>query len=100
MVRQMPTTHTDGWFQDLEGGRKEIFLKVEGPGAPQIKLRASGPESEMYELADWFERVTGLQVAGTVKNWRRSGSAPRPIEGQGTLDFSELSLNATVDDHG
>lgn len=92
------TTRTEGWFHPLEGERLEIFLKVEGPGAPQIKLRASGPESEMYELADWFERVTGLTVSGDVRKWRANVNRPRPVSGQ--LGFDELSLDATVDDHG
>lgn len=92
------STKSEGWFHPLEGDRLEVFLKVEGPGAPQIKLRASGPESEMYELADWFERVTGLRVSGDVKKWRRTASGVKPVEGQ--LGFEELSLDATVDDHG
>lgn len=91
------STKTEGWFQPLEGDRLEIFLKVVGPGAPNVKVRASGPVSEMHELADWFERATGLQVSGDVKKWRANGK-PRPVEGQ--LGFEELSLDATVDEHG
>jgi hypothetical protein len=94
------TTRTEGWFHPLEGDRLEIFLKVVGPDAPNVKLRASGPESEMYELADWFERVTGLTVSGDVRKWRRGSAPPRPVTGQESFEFPELSLDATVDDHG
>lgn len=89
---------SEGWFSALEGDRLEIFLKTEGP--PALKIRASGPASEMYELADWFERVTGLKVTAETKNWRHQSSGPKPIPGQGDLFSLELSSDDTVASHG
>lgn len=67
----------EGWFRDLNDGRLEIFLKKGGR-----KLRASGPEEEMYELAEWFEQHAGATVYGTVQRWRMERRGPRPIPGQ------------------
>jgi hypothetical protein len=96
----MAEIETEGWFSALEDGRLEIFLKTEGPPMA-LKVRASGPASEMYELADWFERVTGLKVTAKTKNWRRQSTGPKPLPGQDEL-FSavELSSDATVASHG
>lgn len=95
----MAETETEGWFHTLENERLEIFLKTEGP--PGIKIRASGPESEMYELADWFERTTGLTVSAETKNWRRRATGPAPLPGQVEMFATlELSSDATVPSDG
>lgn len=95
----MAETETEGWFHTLENERLEIFLKTEGP--PAIKIRASGPETEMYELADWFERVTGLTVSAETKNWRRQSTGPAPLPGQVEMFATlELSSDATVASNG
>jgi hypothetical protein len=47
-----------------------------------LKIRASGPEGEMYELVDWFEAKTGLSVNA---DWRRVRTGPKPIEGQTSM---------------
>lgn len=87
----MPDPTQQGWFQPLDGGRLEIFLKTDGP--PAVKIRASGPESEMYELADWFERVTGLTVSAPNRKWRRSrDAAHKPMAGELPLFGGELEL--------
>lgn len=81
MARVKPI-QTEAWFRKLaEEGTIEIFLK-----AGDRKIRAHGPEAEMYELVAFFEEKTGLRING---DWRRPPrSGPRPIEGQ--LDITEL----------
>lgn len=75
----------------------EVFLSVANkPGIEDIKIRASGRENTMYELVNFFEGTTGLQVEG---DWRRPTTAPAP--NQMSLIGSELSSqDATVDNHG
>lgn len=74
----------------------EVFLSVaDKPGVEDIKIRASGREATMYELVNFFEGTTGLQVEG---NWRRPTAGPPPNQ---MSMIGELSLQgATVDDHG
>lgn len=85
----------EGWFHPLDGDRAEIFLKqTDEKGDVVVKVRASGPGSEMGELIDWFERVTGLQVQLPETAWRRFNRGPRPIVGQETFELS--SQDATV----
>lgn len=56
----------EGWIRRLENGRLEIFLKVEDSSPLDRKIRASGPDSDMLELVEWFEEKTGLQVSSPV----------------------------------
>jgi len=92
----------EGWFRSLQGDRLEIHLKVENVmGVAPRKIRASGPASEMNELADWFEEKTGMKVSAP---WRTV--KPYVIPGQTELELgeappsSELSSNATLEGHG
>lgn len=86
----------------------EIFLKLtDEQGNPTVKIRASGPESEMGELIDWFERVTGLAVNIPETKWRRLHRGPRPTVGQQSMfdtapvEMTQLSSqDATVPDDG
>lgn len=86
----------EGWFHDLLHGRLEVFFKTD-----DLKVRASGSDAEMNELADWFERKTGLVVNGLP---RRARKGPTPLPGQLALDSAptlELSSqDATVADDG
>lgn len=82
----------DGWFRKLDDGRLEIYLKVDGDDGR--KIRASGPEAEMYELVDWFEEKTGLKV--NSEQWRRVRKGPRPIEGQTSM-IPELPSGVSPD---
>lgn len=87
----------EGWFHPLDGERMEIFLKqMDEHGDVVVKIRSSGPMSEMGELIDWFERVTGLTVNVPETYWRRLHLGPRPITGQLGMEMSELSSGATV----
>lgn len=86
----------------------EIFLKLtDDQGDSAVKIRASGPESEMGELIDWFERVTGLTVHLPQTKWRRLHRGPRPVQGQigffppEPVEMTQLSSqDATVADDG
>lgn len=79
----------EGWFRKLDGDRLEIYLRVERTkGIEDRKIRASGPEAEMFELVDWFEAKTGLRVSA---EWRRVRKGPRPIDGQTELLMDERS---------
>jgi hypothetical protein len=86
----------EGWFRKLDGDRMEIFLKVESKDMPDRKIRASGPETEMYELADWFEQNTGLRFSSP--KWRRVRKGHRPLAGQ--VDMMELLSEDKVEDDG
>lgn len=115
----MPTTprrqrppKVEGWVSQLDGGRVEIFLKVERfDGAADYKIRSSGPEADMMELVDFFERKTGLRVE--VPHMQRARRGPKPIDGQTMLLMGDrpddtpdddgtrqLSSGATVGDDG
>lgn len=87
----------ENWFRTLDDGRMEVFLSVaDMSGVEDIKIRASGREDTMYELVNFFEGTTGLNVDG---NWRRP--ARQALPGQTQLVIGELSSqDATVDDHG
>jgi hypothetical protein len=78
----------DAWWAQLQDGNIEIFLRVANvKGVTDRKIRAHGPEAEMFELVEWFEKQTGLHVRGT---WRRR--TPTQIEGQmGLLNDTEGS---------
>jgi hypothetical protein len=76
------TPKAEGWLHPLKSGNLEVFLKVvDRQGETLVKLRASGPESEMGELIDWFERVTGTTVDVPETRWRLK-RGPREIRGQ------------------
>lgn len=76
------------WFRRLDDDRLEIFFKVaDVTGQPDRKIRASGPASEMNELAQWFEDKTGMRINAP---WRVV--AREPIPGQTTFDFPELTM--------
>lgn len=66
------------WFRKLADGQLEIFLK-----AGKHKIRAHGPEADMYELVEWFEDKAGVKVQGDWKRPPRRG--PRVLEGQTSL---------------
>lgn len=66
------------WFRKLADGQLEIFLK-----SGQHKVRAHGPEADMYELVEWFEDKAGVKVQGDWKRPPRRG--PRVLEGQTSL---------------
>lgn len=84
----------EGWVSTLADGGLEVFVRVPGrDGAPDRKLRASGPESEMQELLDWLEAKTGLRINMVTRVRARRG--PRPMPGQEALNL-ELSSDATV----
>ena len=80
---------TEAWFRRLDADRLEIFLKVERPPdqGDDYKIRASGPEDDMFELVDFFERRTGMRVDSP--EWRRIYKGARPIVGQETMQFEE-----------
>lgn len=80
--------HAEGWFRPLNDGRTEIFLKGQG-----LKLRCSGDQDTMNELADFFEEKTGLSVNGPDSDvFTRVRKGPAPIEGQlDLLDASNIS---------
>lgn len=80
----------EGWFHDLRDGRLEIFFKADG-----LKVRATGSEPEMHELADWFERKTGLAVNGLPRRVRKG---PVPLPGQLALDGGPATLELSSQD--
>lgn len=76
---------------------------VDAQGDTEVKVRASGPTSEMGELIDWFERVTGLTVDVPNTTWRlnRGGKPTRGQLGLEGFDTAQLSSqDATVEDDG
>jgi hypothetical protein len=78
-----------GWFRELTDDRLEVFLKAEGR-----KVRAHGPRADMFELVEWFERVTGVAVRG---EWRRPARrGPRQIKGQ--LDMMQVTEEIPEED--
>lgn len=97
----------EGWFHPLQAERMEVFLKVDdAKGNTLVKLRASGPESEMGELIDWFERISGMRVDVPTTAWRITRK-PRELTGQLGFDVeaiamqdSSLSNSATLPDDG
>lgn len=96
----MPRATLDGWCRKLEGDRLEIFFRASNvPGQQDRKIRASGPASEMNELADWFEEKTGMRVSAP---WRVVTRKPIPgqLEFPTELTIVELSSDATIPDHG
>lgn len=73
------------WFRRLADGQLEIFLK-----AGKHKVRAHGPEDDMYELMAWFEERAGVTIHGEWKRPPQRG--PRVIEGQTSLlDLAEVT---------
>lgn len=100
---RQPTT--EGWFHSLKEDRTEIFLKLlDADGQTALKIRATGPDSEMGELLDWFERATGLTVTVPETYWRRFKRGPQATPNQSSL-FGEgmpqlSSQDATVGDNG
>jgi hypothetical protein len=95
---------TEGWIHPLFNGRAEIFLKVTGAdGETEVKLRATGPESEMGELIDWFERTTGRTVQLPETHWRIIGREPSVSHQTNLFDTGTSQLSsqdATVPDDG
>ncbi len=96
----MPRATLDGWFRKLDGDRLEIFFRTANvPGQQDRKIRASGPASEMNELADWFEQKTGRTISAPWRVVTR-----KPIPGQLGLELgltmAELSSDATLPDYG
>lgn len=96
----MPKATLDGWFRKLEGDRLEVFLRTANvPGQQDRKIRASGPASEMNELADWFEEKTGMRVGApwrVVTRKQIPGQLSLPTE----LTMGELSSDATLPPYG
>jgi hypothetical protein len=72
------------WFQRLNDGRVEIFLKL----GEHLKLRAHGTEAQMNELLDWFEKETNLTVN---VSWRERKITPIPGQ-MHLLDLTETQL--------
>lgn len=74
-------------MQPLKGTeRLEVHLKLtDESGDTALKVRATGPDSDIGELIDWFERTSGLHVELPETYWRRLNRGPRPITGQGSL---------------
>lgn len=69
----------ENWFRPLKGDRLEVCLKAEG-----LRLRASGPEGDVWRLVEAFEEMTGVEVQGEwLRPPRRGG---RPMAGQLTMD--------------
>ena len=86
----MPQVQVTSWFQRLNDGRVEIFLKV----GSDLKLRAHGTEAQMNELLDWFEKETNLTVN---VSWRVRKA--KPIPGQlDLLDMTEARLAPDEED--
>jgi len=83
MPRGSAAPKTESWFRRLDKDRIEIFLKHKG-----YKIRAHGPEEEMYELASWFEERTGATISG---DWRRVRTGPRLGPEHMTLDIGEAA---------
>jgi hypothetical protein len=75
----------EAWFRQLDNQRVEIFLKVERRNGEDYKLRASGPEEDMFELVTWFEERTGVRVDSP--NWRRVRKGPRVDPSQTTFEI-------------
>lgn len=76
----MPRVTATSWFQRLNDGRVEVFLKL----GDELKLRAHGTEAQMNELLDWFEKETNLTVN---VSWRQRKAEPIP----GQLDLLDLT---------
>lgn len=102
MARQRAREETEGWFHQLQDDRMEIFLKVSNAeGQTEVKIRATGPTSEIGELIDWFERTTGKTVEVPETHWRALRRNPQPKEQSSLFDTAQLSSqDATVPDHG
>jgi hypothetical protein len=80
------SSEISGWLRQLEGERLEVFLKVSDvQGQPDRKIRASGPEDEMFELVMWFEGKTGMRVNHPVLPRRTA----KPIPGQTELTLGD-----------
>lgn len=69
---------TDNWFRKLKGDRLEVCIKASG-----LRMRASGPELDVWKLVEAFEERTGVAIDGEWRRPPRTGS--RPLEGQLTL---------------
>lgn len=78
-------TKTEGWFRKLEGERLEIFLKH-----GDRKVRAHGPEADMFELVEWFEDKTGVQIQGGWRRPPRSGPYLHPAQQDLEVQIAEL----------
>jgi hypothetical protein len=84
----------DGWFRRLEGDRLEIFFKTANVmGEPDRKIRASGPASDMNELAQWFEDKSGMRINAPWRTVNRD-----PIPGQTAFDFPELTMGEVTEE--
>lgn len=72
----------ENWFRPLKDDRLEVCLKVNG-----LRLRASGPELDVWALVEQFEQRTGVAIDGEWRRPPRTGQ--RPLEGQLTMDQLE-----------
>jgi hypothetical protein len=84
---------TDSWFRKLKDECIEVHLVAEMVFGGRLKIRASGPEAEMWRVVALFEELTGKAVEA---DWRRPPRmGPRPMRGQITI---EEALDAGPDD--
>lgn len=71
---------SDNWFRNLKADRLEVCIKDEASG---LRLRASGPQDDIWKLVERFEELSGIAVDGEWRRPPRTGS--RPLAGQLTL---------------
>lgn len=76
---------TEGWHRPLDDGRAEVFCR-----APGYHMRVSGPDEQVWEAVELFERWTGLKV----ESERRPRRVKNPPAGQ----ISMLDLLVGDDD--
>lgn len=80
----------DNWFRPLKNDRLEVSLRV-----GDHKMRASGPQDDVWRLVEHFEELTGVAVEGDWKRAPRRG--PRATEGQLDLTMALGELESGPD---
>lgn len=80
----------EAWHRPLEHGRSEILCR-----APGYHVRVSGPDEQVWEAVEMFERWTGMEI----QSERRPRRVKSPPEGQITMfdllpsvDTNELEM--------
>lgn len=86
---------TDSWYRELKDDRLEVKLVGQTPDGVVVKIRASGPKDQMWQVAAMFEDMTGTAVNGSWLRPPRSGA--KPLEGQLTIIEA---LEETDEDYG
>lgn len=74
---------SESWYRQLKGDRLEVKLTGQTSDGVAVKVRASGPTEQMWQVVAMFEEMTGTAVNGAWLRPPRSGA--KPLEGQLTI---------------